>query len=112
MAKIRLGSLELRIETGRFSRPILEEYQRTCLVCVDMNEHTVENETHFLLYCSLYQNLRDAWLTKLILPLDFHSLVDSEKLKYVFNDPVNVKMTSQFIIDAYNLGSKKLNSPL
>ena len=32
-AKLRLGSLELRIETGRFSRPRLEIHERLCLIC-------------------------------------------------------------------------------
>ena len=123
IAKLRLGSLEIRLETGRYNRPRLEEYQRTCLVCADMNEHTVNNyidkivssqsiedEFHFLFICHLYKNLRDIWMSKLALPVNFDTLLNSEKLKIVLNDQSNVKLTSQFIIDAYNLRSKKLNS--
>ena len=32
LAKFRLGSLEIRTESGRFSRPRLEPHQHLCLV--------------------------------------------------------------------------------
>ena len=35
VAKIRLGSLALRIETGRYSRPRLEIHERLCPVCTE-----------------------------------------------------------------------------
>ena len=41
LAKIRLGSLGIRIESGRYSRPRLEVNQRLCEVC---NENFIENE--------------------------------------------------------------------
>ena len=44
------------------------------------------------------------------LPDNFVSLAENEKLQIVLNDHFNVKLTSQFIIDAYNLRSKTVNS--
>ena len=71
---------------------------------------TVENEFHFLFICNLYDQLRNDWATKLQLPANFSNFDQSEKLKIVLNDHNNVKLTTQFIIDAYDLRSKTINS--
>ena len=65
-AKLRLGSLELRIETGRYARPRLEINERICLLCsenkIENNEEPeIENETHFLFYCDKLKILRDKF---------------------------------------------------
>ena len=41
IGKIWTGSLALRIEQGRFSRPRLPEHERVCLVCT--SDDTLEN---------------------------------------------------------------------
>ena len=115
ISKLRLGSLEIRIETGRFNRPRLDENERICLLCngndpSQSENSTIENECHFLFTCSLYDQIRTVWKSKMQLPDNYADLVDSEKLKIVLNDHYNVKLTSQFIIDAYNLRSKTINS--
>ena len=114
LSKLRLGSLELRIESGRFSRPRLEINERICLVCRDNNlrlnlEPQIETEVHFLFICSHYTALRDTWLESLIKPANFENLDEGSKLSIVLNDPDNVKKTAQFIINAYSLRSKLLN---
>ena len=114
IAKIRLGSLELRIESGRFSRPRLEVHERLCLACKTNNlaagcEPDIETEYHFIFVCSSFNDLRTSWLSKLVKPDNFESLNDGEKLSLVFNEPENVKSTAQFIIDAYNTRSKIVN---
>ena len=48
-------------------------------------------------------------MSKMQLPSDFSDLATSEKLKLVLNEHVNVKLTSQFIIDAFDLRSRKIN---
>ena len=113
LAKIRLGSLEIRIESGRFSRPRLEIYQRLCLVCRDSNvslglEPCVETEFHFVFICSKYNTLRNSWLENLVKPENFVNLDEGSKLGIVLNLPENVKSTAQFIISAYNMRSKLL----
>ena len=114
LSKIRLGSLELRIETGRFSRPRLEVHERLCLPCKTSNlaagcEPNIETEYHFIFVCSCYDDLRTSWLFKLVKPDNFEDLDDGEKLSIVLNEPENIKSTAQFIIDAYNKRSKLVN---
>jgi len=51
--KIRSGTSDLRIETGRWLKEELED--RTCCMCV---KDLVEDESHFLLDCYPYESLR------------------------------------------------------
>ena len=114
LSKLRLGSLELRIKSGRFSRPPLEIHKCVCFVCRDTNlgldlQPEIETEAHFLFFCGHYDNLRNAWLADLVKPENFQNLDEGSKLSVVLNAPENVKKTAQFIINAYNMRSKKLN---
>jgi hypothetical protein len=70
----------------------------------------VENEHHFTFVCSAYRNIRATWMSKLVLPENFYDLLESEQLGLVLNDPNNVKITSQFLIDANDVISKILNT--
>ena len=107
IAKICLGSLELRIESGRFCRPRLEIHERTCQVCeIETESAEIETEFHFMFLCNRYVQLRRAWMAKLKLPENFIDLPDHEKLDIVFNEPDNVKPTARFIIDAYSMRGK------
>ena len=59
MTRLRGGTNELRIETGRYAitnrdRP-LELNERTCLICLNGE---IEDETHFVMNCSVYDDLR------------------------------------------------------
>ena len=54
-ARIRSGSLQLRIESGRWSK--VPEEERVCQVCLTGK---VENETHFLLHCYAYDRSREG----------------------------------------------------
>ena len=60
MAQLRTGILPLNLEVGRFKN-ILED-ERLCELC-ELNE--VENESHFLLYCPLYDELRTPISTEM-----------------------------------------------
>ena len=110
LAKTRLGCLPIRMETGRYERPRLEETERICLVCrpndqlVDLEDQVkvVESETHFLYYCKAYSDERDLLIKQMTLPSNFLDLNDEEKLKLTLNDPLNVKFSSQFILNAFN----------
>ncbi len=48
----------LRIETGRYCRPKLLAKDRKCELC---NLNQVEDETHFVLQCTLYDDLRQKY---------------------------------------------------
>ena len=115
MAKLRLGCLPLRIETGRYSRPRLNEADRICLICkpgdniaeIDENDRQpVENEIHFLFQCTAYQGLRDQWFRDMGLAEDFEALEIEDKLKMILNNPTYVKKTSQHILKCMDLRSK------
>ena len=110
IAKLRLGCLPLRIETGRYTRPKLREEERTCLVCaknnlVDIsgnNASYVEDEAHFMFNCEAYKTERDHWLNHLVLPTNFETSSIADKFKVVLNLGPNIRATSQFILGALN----------
>ena len=114
LAKIRLGSLELRIESGRFSRPGLQVHERVCLLCRDSRQAdglvpSVETEFHFIFACTHFNTLRSSWLETLVKPENFNNLSDGEKLGLALNEAQNIKPTAQFITRAYSMRSKVLN---
>ena len=90
LARIRLGCLPLRIETGRYSVPRIPEDQRKCLVCqptgqlvnvgVDGDRGSVETETHFLFSCVAYEAERGIWYDNMNLPNDFINLTLPTKI--------------------------------
>jgi hypothetical protein len=98
LALTRLSNLAIRIETGRFERPKLDANLRFCPAC-NVNA-SIEDEFHFIFQCVA------IWLSKLKLPEIFLDLQTPEKLKIVLNKAENVKLTAQFILDAYNYRSK------
>ena len=55
LAKLRNGSLPLKIETGRYTNPPLLIQERLCPMC-DVN--AVESEIHFLCECQTYSDIR------------------------------------------------------
>ena len=69
----------------------------------------VESEAHFLFHCEKYKTERDIWLSKMTIPHDFLLFNLETKLKIVLNEPLNVKLTAQFISNAFNIRSKILN---
>ena len=105
LAKIRLGCLEIRIETGRYARPRLPELSRVCQVCPNPSKK-IENEFHFIFECETYRKERIVWLNKLQIPEYFCTLPPSEMFCIVLNNDKNVKITAQYIIDIYDIRSK------
>ena len=99
LAKLRLGVLTLRIETGRFVRPRLPAEERLCLIC---NSGEVEDETHFLLRCAEYSIERQNLFEKLLDPISFNLLSDKDKLNMLLNGSDMVKSTAQFIVDSFD----------
>ena len=94
LSKFRLGVLPLRIETGRFARPILPENQRFCYC----NSGEIESEYHLLFQCQKYSDQREAWLAKINAPQDFFSLPVKNQFQSVLNEPDNVRHTAQYLV--------------
>ena len=57
--KFRLGNHQLRIESGRHTIPKTSEHLRNCLFC---NSTDIENESHSLFLCNLYNDIRLKYL--------------------------------------------------
>ena len=59
MTRLRGGTNELRIETGRYRNTNrdrrLEKHERRCVLCMSGD---VEDEKHFVLDCVVYEDLR------------------------------------------------------
>ena len=55
LARFRISSHNLRVETGRYVKPKIPIEDRICLYCTS---HCVEDERHFLLKCTLYNQER------------------------------------------------------
>jgi hypothetical protein len=76
LARLRSGTLPIRIETGRFEKIPLNE--RVCVFC---HKHQIEDEKHFLLDCDFYNDLRfDLFQHMCILDNDFMNLPSLAKL--------------------------------
>ena len=103
LAKIRLGCLELRIETGRYARPRQPPESRLCQVC---NEQDIEDEFHFLFECKVYEEERFLWLSKLKFADNFLQQSPEAKFNLVLNEHNNVKHTAQFLISIFDSRTK------
>ena len=79
----RLSNLAIRLETGRYERPRLEEHQRLCKACRD--GISVENEIHIYFPCGLHDDLRRLWINTLNMPANFHELPANEKFKLIIS---------------------------
>ena len=56
LTNLRTGSNNLRIETGRWTRPREAIEDRLCMECMN---GSVEDEKHFLIECKTYDDLRE-----------------------------------------------------
>ena len=61
LTKLRISSHKLMIEKGRYSRQYIPPEERLCPFC----QSKTEDEKHFLLYCVLYDTLRESLFKKL-----------------------------------------------
>ena len=91
MTKLRISAHSLAIETGRYNNTLKK--QRFCKHCPT----SVENESHFILYCSRFDNLRLT--SDYIFP---SSRVDADLIKDILN-PSNInnaKLICRFLKEA------------
>ena len=64
-SKLRLSSHSFLIETGRYGRNRTERNERRCIMC---DSGDVEDEYHFTLICSSYNDIRRLYLKQLQTP--------------------------------------------
>ena len=101
ISKLRLG---IPLETARYLRPVVPEHERVCYC----GSQQVETEVHVLFNCSVYDDLRVAWMKNLCVPDTFNELALDKKLKIVLNIQENVKYTAKFIISLIDLRVLKI----
>lgn len=95
MAQLRTGILPLAIETGRFTQT--PEEDRLCRLC-ELGE--IESETHFVLYCPRYDDLRNLLFGKLFVQKpEIFWISDDDKMKWLFNS--NVFRLATFVCKAW-----------
>ena len=90
LAQVRSGILPLEIECGRWKS--LEVEERKCKVC---DQSVVEDESHFLFECSLYNSERSHFIETIDRP-DLLRLENRNKWKIIMLDE-NVIETGRFI---------------
>ena len=101
LAKLRSGTLPLRIETGRFERIDVDE--RVCKFC-DVIPPCVETEYHFMFECARYINLRVVFLNHVLrFYPNFVNLEVSQKWDIVMNDKTIIAKTGHYICNAMEL---------
>ena len=105
LSKLRVSNHSLLIETGRFIQ--LDRNKRICPHCLN---NTIENELHFLFECSLYEDSRRIFYSKIYetTKIDLTHISVSEKIKHLFE---NSNSTTNFYTANYiykNFEKRKL----
>ena len=103
LAQFRSGILPLKVETGRFSNiPLAKRLYEFC------SSNAIEDETHFLLYCDHYNELRRNLFDLISQSFaDFEDLDQRDQIKILMDFPSIVKSTAGFRSDALR---KRTNS--
>ena len=98
VAKLKTGVLPLKLETGRWKDSPLEH--RLCIVCDDKK---LENEYHFLVHCTAYDEIRDEFVERLV-EKGVHVSSDSEQefVKSILSKEA-LKVTGKYIEIMYGL---------
>ena len=94
IAQFRAGILPLHVETGRFSSPITPLDQRICHFC---NSNEVEDERHFLLRCTAYENERRTLFSKCQSVENFNNANDIEKFNILLCNKSVIRSLALFI---------------
>ena len=106
LTRLRLSSHSLHIETGRHTATLRED--RTCTLCVT---NTVEDETHFLIKCPIYQDIRTENMPQTVMTDDipdndkavkFLKSKDQSHVAYLIHEMLNhrgIMLDSQAIIN-------------
>ena len=101
LVKLRISCHKLRIETGRYDN--IPRNERICNFC---NCNKIEDETHFLLDCPAYSQVRGIFFSKIESKLPLLRLLPRETLlSHLMNSTgyfVNIKLIS-FISTCFEL---------
>ena len=85
LAKFRSCNLPLEIEIGRYTRPKTPLNDRVCKYC---SSNTIEDETHLLILCNFYDDIRyELFQCASQIKHDFTDLSPSEKIIFIMQCP-------------------------
>ena len=73
----RLSNHKLRLEIDRYRTTPIPRKDRKCTVC-----HVVEDETHAILYCPIYDSIREKYIHFLDKYVSVKSVLYSRKLVF------------------------------
>ena len=93
LARFRSCNLPLAIATGRFTKPKTPLNQRLCRFC---KTSAIEDETHFLIACDLYSDIRYGLFKNAVdMNTNFLGMSDSDKLAFLMKtDRLQYKIAS------------------
>ena len=104
LTRLRMSSHSLHIETGRYTETDRED--RICTLC----KTGVEDESHFLITCPMYKDLRSKYLADFCGTLT-SSLSDHEKALALLMSE-NLKPLAKFIFEASEMRKILIDSQL
>ena len=106
VAQLRTSSHTLAIERGRYARPKVQICDRTCNVC-----GILEDETHFLIHCSLYKREREVLFSNvLIIHTGFSDMSDENKFVFLLENTDQQVLTwvGKFIYKSFKIRAEEL----
>ena len=105
--KLRLSAHKLEIEMGRYTsiKNRKEPKDRTCKFC----KNVCEDEEHFMVACSLYDDLREDLYNKIYEKYTFFKDYNQSK-KFIWLmsnvDPVIMSLVSRYIFNCFSKRSQ------
>ena len=85
LSRYRTSAHTLRIETGRYTRPVTPIEARCCVYCKDKS---IDNEKHFILFCETFKLKRQCFIGRLnVLNPKFSFMSNEEKLNFILCPP-------------------------
>ena len=106
IARFRMSSHTLAIETGRHAKPKIAKEERKCRYC---NLDEVEDEKHFLLKCPLYNKERLSLFNSVVLNVSDMSQGDVFVYLLSSKEPTTVKALGTFLHNAFMKREKAMN---
>lgn len=108
--KLRISAHQLRIETGRYSRPKTPLDKRICQLC---NSQTTETELHFVLQCTQYNTERNNLIINLDSFTTFSSLTtDQDKMGFIMSYNNGDVEVARVVQDYINIITQKRKDKL
>ena len=102
-AKLRMSAYRLEIETARYSKKRLPPSLRICKMCTNS---VCEDEPHFLLKCSKYEQLRKEMFSKIQEHYpNFSSICDKDKFIWLMSsaDKIVIQAVAAYTFNSFEI---------